>query len=202
MRQWIRATLVTVALAGGMTFLPAGPAAACSCGATTDAQALTSADVVFSGELIEVRTPPGVSYSSADPERFVFAVERVYKGDASAQQSVVTEREGASCGLELTGRGPFLVFAYTDAVHDFDIEVGEVYSNLCNGSRAISDAPVPVEFGDGTPPAAGASPIGSPDDGGIDVMPFVAAGAGALALAGGWMAFRRWRTRRPAPSPG
>ena len=48
--------------------------------------------VVFSGELVEIRTPPGASYSSADPERFVFAVDHVYKGDAKARQSVVTPR--------------------------------------------------------------------------------------------------------------
>ena len=77
-------------------------------------------------------------------------VDRVYKGEAKAKQSVVTAREGASCGLELTGRGPFLVFATKDPQFDLEGDAGEVYSSLCSGSRALLDAPVPPSFGDRT----------------------------------------------------
>jgi hypothetical protein len=190
--------VLMVAAACGFTFVSAGPAAACSCGGGTDAQAFASADVVFSGELIEVRTPPGDTYSSIDPERFVFDVQQVYKGDARAQQSVVTAREGASCGLELSGRGPFLVFAQTEAGRDFDIVDGELTSGLCTGSRELSEIPVPAEFGTGSPPDAGTSAIGEPDDDESRV-PIVVGGAVLLvALAGASALALRRRVRRPA----
>jgi len=172
-RQVIRALTVLAAVAVGLVGA-APPAAACSCASFNDDEALAASQVAFVGELLEVRTPSsGEAWSSADPERFVFAVDRVYKGEANATQSVVTAREGASCGLELMGRGPFLVFATTDPQLHLDGDDGEVYSSLCSGSRELVTAPVPSSFGDGQAPFAGSSPIGRPDDdaliGGPDV---------------------------------
>ena len=48
----------------------------------------------------------------------------------SATRSAVS---GASCGLELPGRGPVLVYAERAAD-------GELLAGLCGGSRAASDA--------------------------------------------------------------
>src|SRR5688572_11564441 len=112
-RRVIRSVIVLAIVAVGLV-VAAPPAAACSCLGTSDAEALATADVAFSGTLVEVRVPPGETFSSMDPARFIFEVDRVYKGDARARQSVVTPRSGASCGLELSGPGPFLLFASTE----------------------------------------------------------------------------------------
>ena len=202
-RQVIRTLTVLVAMAVGLV-VAAPPAAACSCVSLDDQEALAFSQVAFVGDLLEVRTPPsGEVWSSSDPERFVFAVDRVYKGEAKATQSVVTAREGASCGLELTGRGPFLVFATTDPQLHLDGDGGEVYSSLCSGSRELLTAPVPSSFGDGRAPLAGSSPIGRPDDDpligrpDVDGLPIAAivVASGLLALVLLTFATRRHRLR-------
>jgi hypothetical protein len=71
-------------------------ALACDCAPLTDAEAYEFADVVFTGTLVEIDTPEGDIIVSTDPERFVFDVDRVFKGEAQTRQSVVTAREGAS----------------------------------------------------------------------------------------------------------
>jgi hypothetical protein len=55
-------------------------------------------------------------------------VDRVYKGQATSTQVVTTHSSGASCGLEISGPGPFLVFA--------DQEQSGLTANLCGGTRA------------------------------------------------------------------
>ena len=110
------AKLVLFGLVSGFVLVGGGRAvSACDCGGFTDDEAFAVADAVFTGSLLEIQTPPGDTYSSADPERFVFQVEEVYKGTAFARQSVVTARKGASCGLEIAGSGPFVVFARNES---------------------------------------------------------------------------------------
>lgn len=152
---------MAVAASGAILVSGAEPAAACSCATTTDEEARVTADAVFSGRLIEIVTPEGGTYSSADPERFLFEVDEVFEGTVYAEQAVVTARDGMSCGLEISGPGPFVVFAYagSDGVTTGALE-GELYSNLCSGSRALSHGAVPSSFGTGAPPIAGASAIG------------------------------------------
>lgn len=157
-----RLARVVVALAVVLTWsiAEAAPASACSCASLTEQEALERADVVFSATLLKIRTPGGERWSSTDPERFVFEVDTVYKGRAHVQQSVVTARDGASCGLELVGAGPFLVFATTgpDGMTTRSTEPGELHANLCGGSRALTAAP-PSSFGIGQPPMAGTAPV-------------------------------------------
>jgi hypothetical protein len=172
---------IVVAIVGVVHVAAAPPAAACSCVGFTDDEAIRGSEVVFAGELAEVLTPPGV-FSSAGPERFVFEVDVVYKGEAKATQSVVTPRDGAGCGLELVGRGPYLVFAGTEPVLDLDAEEGELYSTLCSGTRALDVAPVPAAFGPGDPPSRGSSPIGSPDE--ALPMPVIVVAGGLVVLIG------------------
>jgi len=191
-RRTLRAVLFALLLATAVVGT-AGPAAACSCGLAGDQASLETADVVFTGELTEIRTPPGDTYSSADPERFVFEVDRVYKGEARATQSVVTPREGASCGLELVPPGPFLVFATTDPVLDLDGDRGELYSHLCTGSRSLVEVGVPAAFGPGEPAVAGASVIGSPDEERSPAVPIAIGTALVLALVGALVLVRRRR---------
>ncbi len=104
---------------------------------------------------MDIVTPPGDgTFSSTDPERFVFDVDQVYKGEAFVRQTIVTAHDGASCGLEITGPGPFLVFATTtDSIMSGAAE-GELYSNLCHGTRATAEGDIPSAFGTGEPPSA------------------------------------------------
>jgi hypothetical protein len=188
----VGATLAT-ALIGG-----AGPAAACSCaGPRSDGASLDAADVAFVGDVVELPPPPAGTYSSADPVRYVFAVDRVYKGEPRERQSVVTARFGASCGLELTGPGPFLVFADTTPDLGPDGEDGELYANLCGGTRPVEAAPLPDLLGPGERPAAGPSAVVGADDGDragdLAVVPIVAGAVVLVALAGGLLIVRRPR---------
>ncbi len=60
-----------------------------------------------------------------------FAVDRVFKGDALARQTVTTAASGSSCGLELAGEGVFLMFADADGG-------AALASGLCSGSGIAS----------------------------------------------------------------
>ena len=158
------ATTVVAAVAGGH------PVWACSCATFTDEEALGDANVVFTGTLVEIVTPPGDTWTSTDPERFIFDVDQVYKGEAVQTQTIVTARDGASCGLEIQGPGPFLVYAtFTDSIVTGAVD-GEFYSNLCSGTRAVADAALPARFGTGRAP----TPIASAGDDGADDVPALA----------------------------
>lgn len=143
------AAAVVVLVAGG------GRVLACSCVEFTDREAFESADTVFTGVLLgtELGSDTGPVYSTGDPERFFFDVDKVFKGDATGQQTIVTARDGASCGLEVAGRGPFVVFAYLkgDGIVGGAVD-GELYSNLCSGTRALSAGDLPASFGEGRSP--------------------------------------------------
>ncbi|MGQ0464847.1 MAG: hypothetical protein ACT4QG_05965 [Sporichthyaceae bacterium] len=135
-----RAVLVSALTVTLVPVLGASPAFACSCaGYSEDSQAkrdkryLEDADVVFKGTLLKV-TPPkprkgGVSYS-ADPATYEFEVGRVHKGIAYERTNVSSAQSGASCGIELSGPGPFLVFANRG-------QGGTLQANLCGGTREL-----------------------------------------------------------------
>jgi hypothetical protein len=149
------ALALTVVSVGLVVTLTAESASACSCAALTDEEAFDAAEVVFTGRLLETRlqNATGPVYSSGDPERFYFDVDKVFKGQAADDQAVVTARDGASCGLEIGGRGPFLVFAYRDrdGIAE-DATEGELSSHLCSGTRWLSAGKVPAGFGVGSGP--------------------------------------------------
>lgn len=186
------------------TGLPPPPqcAEACSCATFTDTEAYEFADVVFTGTLVEINTPVGDIVVSTDPERFVFDVDQVFKGEARTRQSVVTAREGASCGLEISGLGPFVVFARLDddGITSGAVD-GEVYSSLCSGTRPLADGAMPTSFGTTSPPAtvaatggASSSPASSANGNSAPGLR-IAAITGVLVLgAGSALALRR---RRP-----
>jgi hypothetical protein len=60
----------------------------------------------------------------------------------SVRQHLVTARDGASCGIEISGRGPFVVFARIDfgGIPSGAVN-GESRSNLRSGTRTTSLAP-------------------------------------------------------------
>lgn len=169
---------------------------ACSCAAFTDEEALENADAAFTGTLVEIITPKADTYSSTDPERFVFAVDEVFKGEVFARQSVLTARDGASCGLEIHGPGPFVVFADESDSITSGAADGELYSNLCSGTRVVTTDALPASFGTASAPAAGASPIGVSGTQRPTVQIVVI--LGALALLGAASAFAVRRRRHSA----
>lgn len=189
---FLTATTVSV---GAIVLGTSERVAACSCATFTEEEALDASDAAFTGTVFEVITPPGDTYSSTDPERFVFDVEEVYKGDVFARQSIVTAREGASCGLEISGPGPFLVFAReTDSVVSGAVD-GELYSSLCSGTRPLASDTIPASFGSGSAPRAGAWPIGDNGTESSTVRIVVIAGAVAVIGAGCFFAIRRHKRR-------
>ncbi|MCZ2823327.1 MULTISPECIES: hypothetical protein [unclassified Modestobacter] len=100
--------LITVALVLSGWVL-ASPARACSCVGLTTAEQFERADAVFTGQLISREVRGGGS--STDAAVHLFSVDTVFKGTVHTRQGVVSAASGASCGLELSGDGPFLVFA-------------------------------------------------------------------------------------------
>ncbi len=144
----IGAVLTTTALAGLLqlvTTLGATPALACSCAPMTDAEYAASADVVFAGTLLDREEPDsGGIVSSGDLITLTFAVDEVYKGQVGTTAQVRTARSGASCGLELEGEGPFLVFT--------QFGKNGLTASLCGGTRELPET-VPAVLGEGRPPA-------------------------------------------------
>lgn len=157
-------TVAALVLGSAVVLGPAAPVGACSCVAMTDVEALASAEVVFTGELVEVQKPAVVEDSS-DAASFVFAVDAVYKGDARSRQAIVTAVDGATCGLEISGPGPFVVFASTESDTPVNGREGDLYTGLCSGTRPMAAGAVPAAFGAGHP-ARDAAPAGParPDD--------------------------------------
>jgi hypothetical protein len=176
----------------GVVVLPAAPAAACDCVGDATAGSFARADLVFTGTLVsrEVSHPHSPVLSSTDPTLHVFAVDSVFKGSAAQRQGVVSADSGASCGLELSGDGPFVVFA--------NREGAQYTASLCGGSapltaaleadlRALGPAAAP------SVPSAPSSPARPP---GTDVLPVGGSASwpwpagGAVVLAGAALAGR------------
>ena len=164
----------------------ATPAHACSCAPLNEAKYFRHADVVFTGTLIDRQEPPWQPVmSSGDPATLTFEVSRVYRGEAQRLQEIETAMEGASCGLEIEGSGPFLVFA-NDAP-----DGAPLTASLCGGTRAIADGGPPV-FGASYPPVP---TVEEPDNSWADAKIATVVGSAVavvLALAG-WLR----RERRP-----
>jgi hypothetical protein len=118
---------------------------ACSCRSETDTQRAESADVIFTGRIAEDQI-------RGQSRTITFAVDRVYKGEAQTRQAVHTHASGASCGLEISGPGPFVVFANRDGTRAPDLR-----ANLCGGTREGAPS---ADLGEGYPPltGGGASP--------------------------------------------
>jgi hypothetical protein len=193
------ATLLTAGLLTAAGVLVAPPASACSCPPLTTVEYLRIADAVFTGTLVSREVASGRPVtSSGDPALHVFTVDRVYKGEVREVQGVVSAASGASCGLELQGEGPFLVFATRAG----DLPAGRYSADLCGGTApltaglqaeidAVTGVSVePPERRDPLPGEAGTGPGGPPL-----LTAVVAGGALAVALAG-WFVLRRRQTAR------
>jgi hypothetical protein len=199
----IAVSLLLGALLSAFGLVLATPAVACSCALPpSTADSFAAADAVFTGRLVsrEVEHPDWPIMSSADPALHVFAVERVFKGAVHEEQGVISADSGASCGLELSGEGPFVVFATASA----DADEGRYAADLCGGTTTATpelEAALAVLSGPGTP--AGSGPL--PGEGGTDaagpgrtVLAVAAAGALVLLL----LALRRRAQRGERRAPG
>ncbi|MCU1486270.1 MAG: uncharacterized protein JWN67_3016 [Actinomycetia bacterium] len=166
----MRRSLVAALVFAGALVGFASPAHACSCVGFTDEEAFARADTVFVGTPVEkqARDREDGSYASTDPARWVFQVDRVYKGRVGSPQGVVSARDGASCGLELALGVRALVF------------VRDGRADLCNGTRESAVRPVPASFGSPRGPTDRA--VGVPADG-RPWWPFAAGGAVTVGAA-------------------
>lgn len=151
--RWIWTVTLALVLVGTVS----SPACACSCVQTTTRESFERADAVFAGTLVS-------RDEQADKATLVFEVSDVYKGTVSARQEIVTHVSGATCGLELTGRGPHLVFGNAEG-SDFEPspDEGQYVGGLCGGSRPF-DATARAELAGlgsqvkATKPVAAATP--------------------------------------------
>jgi hypothetical protein len=199
MRRRHAGVLVALTLVTGLGALVvrAEPAWACTCAAVSDQEAFDRADVVFTGEWVE--TDPGVPAPFDQPDegvRLLFEVDEVYAGHAFERQSVVSWAFGESCGLQLDGAGPYLVFARTTAgPTDPAIAEGEVVSDLCSGTRPLVGGAVPTSFGQALAPRPGTSPVGGERP--LGVLLAVAVGGGAVVGVVALVRARRSSTQGP-----
>ncbi|MEQ4205428.1 hypothetical protein [Actinopolymorpha sp. B9G3] len=121
---------------GGVVLAPV-PACACSCVPTNPAEAFARADAVFVGRVVDRASKDRFPWESTGVEVWTFEVERIYKGEVQRRQEIVTMESGASCGLELDGSGPFVIYATHDS---FDIEPqrDQYAAGLCDGSQPLT----------------------------------------------------------------
>lgn len=179
--------LLAVLAWSGLGVLTAPGAAACSCAGLDDRQAFDRADVVFTARLVDreldLLTAP--SHEAV----LTFQVDGVLKGNASTRQRVRTHAQGAACGWELRGSGPYLVFAF-DGGSDGIVEVphGQLRTNLCDGNRPLAPAEragTGIRLGRGSEPGL-VGPSSTP-------ALSAALATLVLAAASGWVLWRRRR---------
>ena len=198
----MRRSLLTLLLAAAISaagLLVASPAAACSCAEADTATHFADADAVFTGTLVsrDVDHPDWPLMSSTDPALHVFAVDTVFKGEVHERQGVVSAADSASCGLALSGEGPFVVFASGDP----DLPAGQYRSGLCNGTGDLDDAVVAelTELAGGAtsagaggePPAQGVAGLQGAGLGPVAVAAISIAALAVVAIA--WWLLRRRR---------
>jgi len=193
----LRLLAAALLMSGSLVVVGSAPAWACSCvrglDGSEDAYFLRTADVAFTGTLVDRREPGSLfgGGSSNDPVTLVFAVDRVLKGQAHRTQELRTARSGASCGLELPVGRPVLVFA--------DQEGGGLTANLCGGSREIKadearGSRVPLTGREPAPPRRPLAGRGAvPDQGPSLLLLALGGAAAALGAAGAYVAVRRRR---------
>ena len=184
-RGLLGAALAVSVLLGGLLLVTvtARPAAACSCfGGDSEPKRAARSDAIFVGTLVGGgRVDPSASapktrsstFPVPAPVVFTFEVSRVYKGAVGERQEIVTPGGGGpGCGgfgIEVRGKGPFLVFADQGSNANYQVGPGRYGSSMCSGSRALSDGE----------PAVGGLPARE-----LDRWPFTAGlmvGVGVLA---------------------
>jgi len=156
---------------------------ACSCVQQTGAQQAARADVVFRGTVTVIEPPiTGLVISSADPMSIRFAVEAVYKGDATRTYWVSTERSGASCGFDFLVGRQYTVFA--------GVREDRVHTDICSGTMQGGRDPASI----GLP--AGRAPREDPPSTALIAVILITFAAAAAAAIGA--AYRGRKTSVPS----
>lgn len=86
--------LAALALLALLSLAVAADAYACTCRGVDLQRDLPTADGAFIGTVLERHT-------TETSRAYLFRVEQVYKGDIDGRVEVLSERDGAACGLEL-----------------------------------------------------------------------------------------------------
>ncbi|WP_020574021.1 hypothetical protein [Actinopolymorpha alba] len=184
--------LILALIASGAFLLAPAPASACSCVSQSPAEAYDRADAVFVGRMTD-RDVPSRLFSSTDRAVWTFDVSQVYKGEVHRQQEIVTVESGASCGLELQGSGPFVVYAEKNAGEPIPAPgEGQYAASLCGGSTELTPQ-VRTDLANRTP----AEPILANAGGasGSSRWSWQLLGTAGLGfVAAGWALIHRWRT--------
>ena len=172
-----RLTLTAGVVAALIAIDPRG-ARACSCAVQTSEQAFAGSTAVFLGVAREITpTPiPGTFESLVEVE---LDVSRVWKGDVTRTQAVVTSTTGNVCGFGFqTGRA-YLVYGYRN---DYGLWVSS-----CSRTSATALAAGELGLGPGSEPAdlpdasAGDAPAPSPDTATMPPVPNAGGGGGCHA---------------------
>ncbi|MGQ0464846.1 MAG: hypothetical protein ACT4QG_05960 [Sporichthyaceae bacterium] len=160
----VRAAAVSALGFALVPVLGANPAMACSCIQSTEQENYDRADVVFRGTMDDVEA----ANDRFGARVFVFTPSTTYKGKTTTPQKVSTAGDSAMCGVDLTGAGPFLVFA-----NKADDGKAALSTSLCSGTREIEsdeepDFEVPVnkstKVDSGPRQPKGDTPVAAPDD--------------------------------------
>jgi hypothetical protein len=185
-------TLLALAIGASTLMLGTGTAVACSCALVSDAELVDVVDVIFRGTVIDyqyIEDPDGDgTVSSLDPATFTFAVEEVYKGNATETQRVLSPVDGASCGLEIPDEGEFIVFAQSGLYDGPDLAEGELAAYLCDGTR-LAEAGFDTDLVPYPPdpnPAVTAAPAGS-DAAAQELIDRTTSDTGVVAVVGFFM---------------
>ncbi|HZA72482.1 MAG TPA: hypothetical protein VE476_06160 [Propionibacteriaceae bacterium] len=167
--------LAGVLLALVAVWLTPAPAYACSCVTDSEPEKIRNAGVIFTGTVAD-------DHSLGDTRTYTFTVDRVFRGQALATQTVKTPSQGPACGLDLQGPGPYLVLGY--------LQDGVLWANSCGGTRTGA---APAELGPGYSPQPGSAPTGltwTPTSAGVILL----VGAAFLGIA---LVVARRRSGRP-----
>lgn len=203
-----RVVLAALLGAAGLVLFTPAAAHACSCVGGDVATYADRADVVFTGTLVEVTPPPArLFWSSGDPARYSFDVERVHQGEVGPSTEVRSAVSGASCGLEGMRTGSrYVVFATLD---------DGLWANLCGGTdlarpglvrrldRALGPARAPSsDLADQADHMAVARAVESDGPGRPGVPGLGLAGAGGLFVAAAGVGLASWALRSRVSSSG
>lgn len=140
-----RGFLIALLVGVGLVSAPK-TALGCSCIAPDAEELLASSDGAFVGTLIEEPGPGIGIVSSADEVPYVFEIEAAYKGDLASPITVVSARDGASCGIEVPLGEKAALFINRSG--------NQWHGNLCAqmGSDALLDGGLPpIPFGEASP---------------------------------------------------
>lgn len=131
MKPIVRVLVVSLIGAGLIVAGATQSAWACSCAGAGDAEYFESAEVVFTGVVVERTShpPEGPYGSSGDPIDFTVDVESMLKGRVDDPAVVRTAVSGASCGFSFEVGKRYQIFG--------EREGDVVHASLCSGTRVL-----------------------------------------------------------------